>query len=68
MMAETAWASRASAAKKYFYYKCPKYRRGGTEACPNKIGYRAEKVESLVWGFVSDLLKDLRGYATGLRR
>lgn len=67
-MAETAWASRASAAKKYFYYKCPKYRRGGTEACPNKIGYRAEKVESLVWGFVSDLLKDPKRLRDGLEK
>jgi site-specific DNA recombinase len=66
MMAETAWASRASAAKKYFYYKCPKYRRGGLEACPNKTGYRAEKVESLVWGFVSDLLKDPKRLREGL--
>jgi site-specific DNA recombinase len=66
MMAETAWASRASAAKKYFYYKCPKYHGGGTEACPNKTGYRAEKVESLVWGFVSDLLKDPKRLREGL--
>jgi site-specific DNA recombinase len=64
MTAETAWASRVSTKKVYFYYKCPKYRRGGSEACLNNTGYRAEKVEPLVWGFVSDLLKDperLRG-------
>jgi site-specific DNA recombinase len=29
MAAETAWGSRASAARKYFYYMCPKGRRGG---------------------------------------
>jgi site-specific DNA recombinase len=66
MLAETAWASRASAAKKYFYYKCPKYRRGGLEACPNKTGYRAEKVEPLVWEYVSDLLKDPKRLREGL--
>jgi transposase len=41
-------------------------RRGGLEACPNKTGYRAEKVESLVWGFVSDLLKDPKRLREGL--
>src|SRR5215217_4605619 len=66
MLAETAWASRASAAKKYFYYKCPKYRRGGLEACPNKTDYRAEKVEPLVWEYVSDLLKDPKRLREGL--
>jgi hypothetical protein len=66
MLAETAWASPASAAKKYFYYKCPKYRRGGLEACPNKTGYRAEKVEPLVWEYVSDLLKEPKRLREGL--
>src|ERR671920_1952479 len=66
MAAETAWGSRASAAKKYFYYKCPKYRRGGPEACPNKTGYRAEKVEPIVWEYVSDLLKDPKRLREGL--
>ena len=66
MAAETAWASRASAAKKYFYYKCPKGRRGGTEACPNNTSHRAEKVESQIWGFVSDLLKDPKRLREGL--
>jgi site-specific DNA recombinase len=58
MTAETAWGSRSSAAKKYFYYKCPKARRGGPGSCPHNKGYRAEKVELLVWDFVSDLLKE----------
>jgi site-specific DNA recombinase len=66
MTADSAWGSRASAAKKYFYYKCPKHRRGGLEACPNKTGYRAEKVETLIWGFVSDLLKDPKRLREGL--
>ena len=66
MAAETAWASRASAARKYFYYKCPKGRRRGTEACPNNTSHRAEKVESQIWEFVSDLLKDPKRLREGL--
>jgi len=66
MAAETAWASRASAAKKYFYYKCPKGRRGGTEVCPNNKSHRAEKVESQIWEFVSGLLKDPKRLREGL--
>jgi site-specific DNA recombinase len=66
MAAETAWGSRASAAKRYFYYKCPKYRRGGFEACQNKTGYRAEEIEPLIWGFVSDLLKHPQRLREGL--
>jgi site-specific DNA recombinase len=66
MAAETAWGSRASAAKRYFYYKCPKYRRGGLEACQNKTGYRAEEAEPLIWGFVSDLLKHPQRLREGL--
>jgi site-specific DNA recombinase len=66
MTTETAWGSRSRAAKKYFYYKCPKARRGGPEACPHNKGYRAEKVELLVWEFVSDLLKDPERLRDGL--
>jgi site-specific DNA recombinase len=66
MTAETVWASRTRAKKVYFYYKCPKYRQGGSKACLNKASYRAEKVEPLVWGFVSDLLKDPKRLREGL--
>jgi site-specific DNA recombinase len=52
----------------YFYYKCPKYRQGGSKACLNKASYRAEKVEPLVWGFVSDLLKDPKRLREGLEK
>jgi site-specific DNA recombinase len=63
---ETAWGSRSRAAKKYFYYKCPKYRRGGLEVCPNTTTYRAEKVEPLVWGFVSGVLEQPERLREGL--
>jgi site-specific DNA recombinase len=66
MNTETAWASRSRAAKKYFYYKCPKARHGGPEACPHNKGYRAEKVETLIWEFVSDLLKEPERLREGL--
>jgi site-specific DNA recombinase len=66
MTAETVWASRTRAKKVYFYYKCPKYRQGGSKACLNKASYRAEKVEPLVWGFVSNLLKDPKRLREGL--
>jgi site-specific DNA recombinase len=68
MTAETVWASRTRAKKVYFYYKCPKYRQGGSKACLNKASYRAEKVEPLVWGFVSDLLKDPKRLREGLEK
>jgi site-specific DNA recombinase len=66
MTAETVWPSRRRAKKMYFYYKCPKYRQGGSEACLNKTSYRAEKVEPLVWGFVSELLKNPKRLREGL--
>jgi site-specific DNA recombinase len=66
MNTETAWASRSRAAKKYFYYKCPKARHGGPEACPHNKGYRAEKVERLIWELVSDLLKEPERLREGL--
>jgi hypothetical protein len=65
---ETAWGSRSQAAKKYFYYKCPKYWRGGLEVCPNTTTYRAEKVESLVWGSSPACWSSPRGCARGSRR
>jgi site-specific DNA recombinase len=42
---------------KYSYYKCKRSHHYGPDACPQK-GIRIEKVEPLVWDFVSRLLKN----------
>jgi site-specific DNA recombinase len=42
---------------KYSYYKCKRAHHYGSDACPQK-SIRVEKVEPLVWDFVSGVLKD----------
>jgi site-specific DNA recombinase len=52
----------------YFYYRCPKRRIEGTEACPNDRTQRAEKVEGGVWEVISGLLADPVRLRLGLER
>src|SRR5947209_5238348 len=42
----------------YYYYRCPKKRHYGREACSHSKHHRAEKVESAVWSVVSGILMD----------
>jgi site-specific DNA recombinase len=44
--------------KSYYYYHCPKRRQYGKKACSDSKYYRAEELESAVWGAVSGILKD----------
>jgi site-specific DNA recombinase len=44
--------------KSYHYYHCPKRRQYGKKACTGGKYYRAEELESAVWGAVSGILKD----------
>jgi len=44
--------------KSYHYYHCPKRRQYGKKACSSVKYYRAEELESAVWGAVSGILKD----------
>jgi len=44
--------------KSYHYYHCPKRRQYGKKACFDGKYYRAEELESAVWGAVSGILKD----------
>ena len=52
-------------ARPYHYYRCKRETAYGPDACPQK-GIRVEAVESLVWGFVSGLLKDPERLRAGL--
>jgi site-specific DNA recombinase len=51
-----------------FYYRCRKRNRDGHEACSHRKCRRADKVELLVWEFVSGLLKDPERLRAGLER
>ncbi len=55
------------ATKHYFYYLCWRHREE-RDACPNRKAYRAHKVESDVWGLVSELLKDPQRVRDDLER
>jgi len=59
----TQYAS-AAGGRIYAYYRCARLARLGKGSCPSLEGprsrknHRAERVERLVWEFVSDLMKD----------
>jgi site-specific DNA recombinase len=61
-------SSTLSSKKRFFYYRCPKPRRVGKEACSQRKNYRADKVEPQVWGLVSGLLKDPEQLRADLER
>jgi hypothetical protein len=42
----------------HYYYRCPTRQQRGQEACPSSRHLRADKLESLVWVFIRDLLAD----------
>ena len=56
--------SVARGERRYFYYRCNKRWQDGT--CDHEKSHRAEKLERLVWDFVSGLLKDPERLRTGL--
>jgi site-specific DNA recombinase len=52
---------------KYSYYRCKRATRNGSDACPQKA-VRVERVEPLVWDFVSDLLTDPERIRVGMEQ
>jgi recombinase-like zinc beta ribbon protein len=51
--------------QRYYYYRCNREAAYGPDACSQK-SIRVEKIEPLVWGFVSRLLKDPERLRSGL--
>ncbi len=52
--------------RKHFYYQCRQRYNNGPRDCTNRKSVRAEELEDLVWGFVSDLLRDPERVREGL--
>jgi len=50
----------------YFYYRCGKRARFGSDVCPLPSSYVAGQVEAQVWDFVRELLKDPERLRVGL--
>ena len=50
----------------HHYYRCPTRQHDGKDACPLSKNFRADEVEPLVWGFVSDLLSSPERLQKGL--
>lgn len=48
------------------YYRCGRKYRLGIEACSHSKTFRAEETETLVWKFVSGILKDPARLERGL--
>jgi site-specific DNA recombinase len=55
-----------TATRGHHYYRCPTRQHDGKDACPLSKNFRADEVEPLVWGFVSDLLSSPERLQKGL--
>jgi len=61
--------SRSSSNRQYhFYYRCNTKHKRGKDACPMPKSFRADRLEPLVWEFVSGLLKSPDALREGLER
>ena len=60
--------TRKKDGKRYFYYSCAKRREGRESLCHNRKMHRAERIESMVWGLVSELLSDPEKVRVGLEK
>jgi len=58
--------TRKKDGKRYFYYSCAKRREGRQSPCNNRKTHRAERIETLVWGLVCELLTDPERVRAGL--
>jgi site-specific DNA recombinase len=54
--------------KTYHYYRCDKRWQGNAAACSHEKHHRADRLEQMVWVFVSDYLKNPERLRTGLER
>jgi site-specific DNA recombinase len=68
MMIHSVSAPRLKAPGRLFYYRCRKRNRDGSQACSHSWCHRADKVEPLVWEFVSGLLKEPERLKAGIER
>ena len=59
---------KSGGSDKLYYYHCTKRSSGGPGTCSHRKHHRAERLEPLVWGFVSGLLKDPERLRAGLDR
>jgi hypothetical protein len=66
MMIHSVSAPRAKS--RLFYYRCRKRNRDGSQACSHSWCHRADKVEPLLWEFVSGLLKAPERLRAGLEK
>ena len=65
MATQTTRANASRGRRPYHYYRCNRSKDYGTDACSRKA-VPAQKVEHLVWGFVSGLLKDPERVRAGM--
>jgi site-specific DNA recombinase len=52
----------------YFYYRCNTKHKRGKDACPMPKSFRADRLEPLVWEFVSGLLRSPDPLRKGIER
>jgi site-specific DNA recombinase len=71
--AECGWTMRTTtvtggrgSSKRNFYYRCNKHDHRQLEGCANRKSHRADRLEPLVWEFVSGLLKNPDRLRAGL--
>jgi recombinase-like zinc beta ribbon protein len=57
-----------NATRGHHYYRCPTRQIDGKDACPLSKNFRADEVEPLIWGFVSDLLSGPECLQKGLEK
>jgi len=55
-----------NATRGHHYYRCPTRQNDGKQACPLSKNFRADEVEPLIWGLVSDLLSSPERLQNGL--
>ena len=53
---------------KTYHYRCDKRWQGNAAACSHEKHHRADRLEQMVWVFVSDYLKNPERLRTGLER
>jgi site-specific DNA recombinase len=54
--------------KTYHYYRCDKRWQGNAAACSHEKHHRADRLEQMVWEFVSNYLKNPERLRTGLEQ
>ena len=55
-----------NATRRHHYYRCPTRQNDGKDSCPMSKNFRADEMETLIWGFVSNLLSSPECLQKGL--